>query len=81
MSSLKYMVLLALFFSTASVMPATAASTDTRIDFSSLDSSHPLKVYGTLYLPENSSGRCPAVVMIHGTMGLIRAAFSIEYRC
>jgi len=70
MSSLNYMVLLALFFSTASVMPATAASTDTRIDFSSLDSSHPLKVYGTLYLPENSSGRCPAVVMIHGTMGI-----------
>ena len=70
MNSLKYIMLLALLFSTASRMPAAAASTDTRIDFSSLDSSHPFKVYGTLYLPENTSGRCPAVVMIHGTMGV-----------
>jgi dienelactone hydrolase len=70
MSSLKYIVLLALFLLTASVLPAAAASTGTRIDFSSLDSSHPFKVYGTLYLPENTSGRCPAVVMIHGTMGI-----------
>jgi dienelactone hydrolase len=70
MSSLKYIMLLALFFSAASRIPAAAASTDTRIDFSSLNSSHPFKVYGTLYLPENASGQCPAVVMIHGTMGI-----------
>ncbi|MGA3011460.1 MAG: dienelactone hydrolase family protein [Terracidiphilus sp.] len=70
MSSLKCIMLLALFTLTASQIPAVAAATDARIDFASLDSSHQLKVYGTLYLPESASGRSPAVVMIHGTMGI-----------
>lgn len=46
-----------------------ASSAGTVIIFSSLDKNQPFNVSGTLYLPENSSTPCPAVVMIHGTTG------------
>ena len=52
------------------VLPAAASSAGTKIDFSSLDTAHPYKVSGTLYLPENVSSPVPAVVLVHGTMGI-----------
>lgn len=47
-----------------------AAPAGTKIQFSSLDKSQPLNVSGMLYLPENNPGRCPAVVIVHGTTGI-----------
>jgi dienelactone hydrolase len=47
-----------------------ATSAGTRIDFSSLDAHHASKVSGTLYLPQTASGPVPAVVLVHGTMGI-----------
>ncbi len=55
---------------TVFVMAAVASPGGTRIDFSSLDRNQPLKASGTLYLPENSSTPCPAVVVVHGTTGI-----------
>ncbi|MFI5096763.1 MAG: dienelactone hydrolase family protein [Candidatus Acidiferrales bacterium] len=52
------------------VLPAAASSAGTKIDFSSLDTNHPVNVSGTLYLPENAPGPVPAIVMIHGTTGI-----------
>jgi len=61
------------------VVPAGATPIGREIGFSSLDKHHPLKVSGTLYLPENSSGPSPAVVVVHGTMGIdSRGAFYRE---
>ena len=58
------------------VMPVGAAPAGTTIHFSSLDKNHPFKLSGTLYLPENNSSPCPAVVIVHGTMGIdSRGAF------
>jgi dienelactone hydrolase len=46
------------------------------IRFISLDPSHPVRVSGTLYLPENKTSPCPAVVVVHGTGGIdSRGAF------
>jgi dienelactone hydrolase len=62
--------------STALVIPAKAASPGTVIRFASLDTSHPVRVSGTLYLPENGPSPCPAVVAVHGTGGMdSRGAF------
>lgn len=47
-----------------------AVAAETRIAFSSLDTSKPYKVSGTLYLPENASSPSPAIVLIHGTGGI-----------
>ncbi len=64
-------VLLAVF-----VLPVEAVSAGTRIGFSSLDTEHPHKVSGTLYLPENTPNPVPAIVLIHGTAGIdTRGAF------
>ncbi len=52
------------------VTPIGATPGGERIEFSSLDRSHPLPVSGTLYLPEEKSPPCPAVVMVHGTSGI-----------
>jgi dienelactone hydrolase len=64
------------------VLPARAATAGTKIGFSSLDASDHSRrhhvhhhgqthnVSGTLYLPENPSGPVPAIVLIHGTMGI-----------
>ena len=40
------------------------------MDFSSLDTHHPYKVSGTLYLPQNASSPVPAIVLVHGTLGM-----------
>jgi len=68
MGPLRLIGLLAAVFMTAFVNVAGASSAGTLIHFSSLDNSRPYKVSGTLYLPEKTP--CPAVVMIHGTMGI-----------
>src|ERR1017187_6272158 len=70
MKYLKWIGLLAVGFVTVLVVPAAASSTGTKIDFSSLDTRQPYKVSGTLYLPENASSPVPAIVLIHGTMGI-----------
>jgi dienelactone hydrolase len=70
---MKYMErigLLAMGLATALVMPVAAAPAGTKIDFSSLDTHHPIKVSGTLYLPANASSPVPAVVLVHGTLGI-----------
>jgi dienelactone hydrolase len=70
MRSLKCIGLLAAVLLTVFVLPAGASYAGTRIDFSSLDTNQPYKVSGTLYLPENTSSPCPAIVLIHGTVGI-----------
>jgi len=49
---------------------AGVAPAGTRLNFTSLDPSHPYPLSGTLYLPGKSATPCPAVVMIHGTSGI-----------
>jgi dienelactone hydrolase len=51
-------------------MPAGASAPGTVIHFSSLDSNQHYNLLGTLYLPSNTSKPCPAIVLIHGTMGI-----------
>lgn len=51
-------------------LPIGATTLGTKIDFASIDVDHPYKVSGTLYLPERASTPVPAVVLIHGTMGI-----------
>ena len=70
MNSLKYIAVIAAFLCSVSGLPARADSTASRINFASLDASHPHQVYGMLYLPEKTSVPCPAVVLIHGTIGI-----------
>ena len=70
MKRLKWIGLLALGFMTTCVASAGAAPAGTKIAFSSLDTHHPYKVSGTLYLPENAASPVPAVVLIHGTLGI-----------
>ncbi len=70
MKSLRCVGLLVSVLITVFVLPAAASSTGTKIDFSSLDTSHPYKVSGTLYLPANTSSPVPAIVLVHGTMGI-----------
>ena len=67
---LRCIVLLAVVFLTVLVMYVEASSPRMVIHFSSLDKEHPLKVSGTLYMPSNCSAPCPAVVMVHGTLGI-----------
>jgi uncharacterized protein len=62
--------LLTLGFLIVLVMPVRAFPAQTRISFSSLDTGHPYRVSGTLYLPENASGPVPAIVLVHGTAGI-----------
>lgn len=66
---LGFIGLLTLVLLTVFSLSVEASSTGTVITFSSLDNNNPSNVSGTLYLPENSSAPCPAVVMIHGTAG------------
>src|ERR1035437_7406291 len=70
MKYLKWIGLLAVGFMTVLVVPAAATSAGTKIDCSSLDTHQPYKVSGTLYLPENASSPVPAILLIHGTMGI-----------
>ena len=59
---------LAILLPATFILPAEASSTRTKIEFSSLDPSHPYKVSGVLYLPENTASPVPAIVLVHGTM-------------
>jgi dienelactone hydrolase len=52
------------------VLASGVAWAGTKMEFSSLDASFPVHVSGTLYLPEHSTGPFPAVVMIHGSLGI-----------
>jgi dienelactone hydrolase len=61
---------LAAVFLAVTALVATTFAGETLIYFSSLDRSNPLKVSGTLYLPDTPRGPCPAVVMVHGTSGI-----------
>jgi dienelactone hydrolase len=54
----------------AMVCGHAADSPGTKINFSSLDANHAHKLSGTLYLPENASNPVPAIVLVHGTMGI-----------
>ena len=68
--------LLAIILTTVLVLPIAASSSGNVIHFSSLDSSQAYQLSGTLYLPANVTGPCPAVVVIHGTAGIdSRGAF------
>ena len=70
MRYLRCMGLLIVAFLSVVIMSVGATSTGTRIEFSSLDKNQSYKLSGTLYLPENSSSPCPAIVMVHGTSGI-----------
>ena len=68
---LRSLVFLAFFVATV-----VAFAAGTTISFASLDQIHAYKLSGTLYLPENHSRPCPAVVIVHGTTGIdSRGAF------
>jgi dienelactone hydrolase len=70
MKYLERIGLLAVGLATVFIMPVGASPAGTRIDFSSLDTHHPYKVSGTLYLPENAASPVPVVVLVHGTLGI-----------
>jgi len=79
MRYLRRMGLQTVVFLTIFVTSVGASSPGTTINFSSLDKNHPHKLSGTLYLPENNSSPCPAIVVVHGTMGIdSRGAFYRE---
>jgi len=67
---LRCLGLLTVLFLTAFVTSAEATAPGTSIKFSSLDKSQSYQLSGTLYLPENASSPCPAVVLVHGTSGI-----------
>ncbi len=70
MKYLRYIGVLTVVFLTVLGMSAGASSAGTKISFSSLDKSQSYHLSGTLYLPENTSGPCPAIVLVHGTSGI-----------
>jgi poly(3-hydroxybutyrate) depolymerase len=79
MRYLRCIGLLTVVVLTVFVMSVAASSTGTTINFSSLDKNQSYKVSGILYMPEKSSGPCPAIVLVHGTMGIdSRGAFYRE---
>jgi len=79
MTRWKHPGLIAAGLLTAFCVSFAAPPAGTRMEFSSLDSSHSLKASATLYQPESSSGPCPAVVIVHGTTGIdARGAFYRE---
>lgn len=59
-----------LLFTVLLLLTICSTNAQKRINFSSLDTDHPHNVSGTLYLPANAAGPCPAVVVIHGTSGI-----------
>lgn len=70
MRNFRYVGLLTVVFLTLFVMSVEASSSVAVINFQSLDINQGYHLRGTLYLPENSSTPCPAVVVVHGTMGI-----------
>ena len=76
MNPMKHIRLLTVVLLAVSVASGRTFAAGTTINFSSLDKKHTYKLSGTLYLPENSPSPCPAVVVVHGTMGIdSRGAF------
>lgn len=72
----RYRGLLAVVFLALFAMPAEASSSGTAMNFTSLDKDQGYAVHGTLYLPAKGPASCPAVVVVHGTMGIdSRGAF------
>ncbi len=58
---------------------AGPAQSGTPVPITSLDTNHPLQASGTLYLPAKAVGPAPAIVLVHGTMGIdARGAFYRE---
>lgn len=70
MSCFGYGRLFAVVLLTVFAVPVRTFAAGTLINFTSLDPKHPYLLSGTLYLPENRSGPCPAIVVVHGTMGI-----------
>jgi dienelactone hydrolase len=50
--------------------PLVASPAGTAIEFASLDPGQSYKLHGTLFLPEDGSPIHPALVVIHGTLGI-----------
>ena len=76
MSYLRLIRLLAVVLLAGFAVSGRAFAAETTINFASLDTRHPYRLSGTLYLPKNHSSPCPAVVIVHGTMGIdSRGAF------
>lgn len=76
MKYLKRLGFFAAIFLTVLVTSGRASSAGTMINFSSLDQSQHFRLSGTLYMPENPPGPCPAVVIVHGSTGIdARGAF------
>jgi dienelactone hydrolase len=70
MSSFRLITILIVILLACFALSASASSSGSVIYFNSLDSNHPYKLSGTLYMPDNNSGPCPAIVMVHGTAGI-----------
>jgi dienelactone hydrolase len=70
MRYLRCIGLLTVVLLTVLIMSAGASPAGTTINFSSLDKNQSYKVSGTLYMPESKTSPCPAIVLIHGTMGI-----------
>ena len=62
--------LLVLLCAATAVVSARAATTSSVISFSSLDPHQSYALHGTLYLPDNTQERHPAVIVLHGTLGI-----------
>jgi dienelactone hydrolase len=52
------------------LVPLKASPPGTAIEFASLDQGQSYKLHGTLFLPEDGAPIHPALVVIHGTMGI-----------
>lgn len=70
MSYFGYGRLLAVILLPVFAGPVRTLAAGTMMNFTSLDPKHPYILSGTLYLPESRSGPCPAIVVVHGTMGI-----------
>ncbi len=70
LKNLKCIGFLAVCLIAVLAVPAGASPAGTKIDFTSLDITRAYKVSGILYLPENATHPVPAIVMVHGTMGI-----------
>ncbi len=70
MRYLRCIGLLTVIFLSFVVISVGAPSAGTMIHFTSLDKSQTFQLSGTLYLPENNSSPCAAIVLVHGTSGI-----------
>ncbi len=65
-----YLGLIAAALMTGALCSSGASQPGTVIRFNSLDLKHHYAVSGTLYTPADATAPVPAVVMVHGTMGI-----------